>query len=41
MTARFGQDDSPNACLACHRDRTVAWLQSEMAKWPRRPRVAN
>jgi predicted CXXCH cytochrome family protein len=36
MTARFGQDDSPNACLTCHGDRTVAWLQGEMAKWPRR-----
>jgi predicted CXXCH cytochrome family protein len=35
MTARFGQDESPNACLVCHRDRTVAWLQSEMAKWLR------
>jgi predicted CXXCH cytochrome family protein len=34
MTARFGQSDSPNACLACHRDRTVAWLQTEMAKRP-------
>jgi predicted CXXCH cytochrome family protein len=33
MTARFGQEESPNACLSCHADRTVAWLQSEMAKW--------
>ena len=36
MTARFGQGDSPNACLTCHGDRTMAWLQSEMARWPRR-----
>jgi predicted CXXCH cytochrome family protein len=30
MTARFGNDDSPNACLACHRDRDTAWLQAQM-----------
>jgi predicted CXXCH cytochrome family protein len=30
MTARFGNDDSPNACLSCHRDRDAAWLQSQM-----------
>ena len=31
MTERFGQADSPNACLLCHRDRTVAWLRKQMA----------
>jgi predicted CXXCH cytochrome family protein len=30
MTARFGNDDSPNACLSCHRDRDAAWLQLQM-----------
>jgi hypothetical protein len=30
MTARFGNDDSPNACLSCHRDRDAAWLQNQM-----------
>jgi predicted CXXCH cytochrome family protein len=30
MTARFGVDGSPNACLSCHRDRDVAWLQREI-----------
>lgn len=31
MTARFGNEDSPNACLSCHRDRDAAWLQLQMA----------
>jgi hypothetical protein len=31
MTARFGQNDSPNACLMCHRDRDAAWLQAGIA----------
>jgi predicted CXXCH cytochrome family protein len=30
MTARFGNDDSPNACLSCHGDRDAAWLQQQM-----------
>jgi predicted CXXCH cytochrome family protein len=30
MAARFGPDGSPNACLGCHRDRDVAWLQREL-----------
>ncbi len=35
MTARFGEPDSPNACLACHRDKNVRWLVDGMAA--RRP----
>jgi predicted CXXCH cytochrome family protein len=31
MTARFGQSDSPNACLICHRDRDMKWLQTSLA----------
>lgn len=31
MTARFGADESPNACLECHRDRDVAWLGDALA----------
>ncbi len=27
MTERFGLDQSPNACLACHADRDTAWLE--------------
>jgi len=30
MTARFGNDDSPNACSSCHRDRDAVWLQTQM-----------
>jgi hypothetical protein len=33
MTARFGQENSPNACLICHRDRDVAWLRKELKGW--------
>jgi hypothetical protein len=33
MTDRFGVEDSPNACLMCHKDRDVAWLRREMAKF--------
>jgi predicted CXXCH cytochrome family protein len=33
MTARFGEPDSPNACLGCHRDKDVNWLVAGMAAW--------
>ena len=33
MTARFGQEHSPNACLVCHRDKDVAWLQTQLGRW--------
>ena len=26
MTRRFGREESPNACLLCHRDRDASWL---------------
>ncbi len=35
MTARFGRDDSPNACLLCHRDRDIAWLTRELKAFVR------
>jgi predicted CXXCH cytochrome family protein len=35
MTARFGRDESPNACLLCHRDRDIAWLTREMKAFVR------
>jgi predicted CXXCH cytochrome family protein len=36
-TEQFGQEQSPNACLLCHRDKSVAWLGQELAKgWNRR-----
>jgi predicted CXXCH cytochrome family protein len=33
MTARFGQKDSPNACLLCHAEKDVRWLRQQMATW--------
>jgi len=33
MTARFGQTDSPNACLICHGDKTVEWLTTATRNW--------
>jgi hypothetical protein len=33
MTTRFGQKDSPNACLICHTDKSVEWLRAELDKW--------
>jgi len=33
MTARFGDADSPNACLDCHRDKDTKWLVASMAAW--------
>ena len=33
MTARFGQADSPNACLMCHKDRDTAWLTKSLTGW--------
>ena len=31
MTARFGPEDSPNACATCHADRGLGWLTTVMA----------
>ena len=33
MTARFGQQESPNACLLCHTDKTVEWLKTQLNGW--------
>ena len=33
MTARFGQESSPNACLICHEGKDVAWLRKELTGW--------
>ena len=32
MTARFGAERSPNACLSCHTDRDTRWLEARMAE---------
>jgi predicted CXXCH cytochrome family protein len=40
MTARFGQRDSPNACLICHADKDIGWLRLEMGKRRKREPVS-
>jgi predicted CXXCH cytochrome family protein len=38
MAERFGQQDSPNACLLCHSDKSSRWLKQELAAWKPHPR---
>ena len=33
MTARFGREESPNACLACHENESIEWLESSLEAW--------
>jgi hypothetical protein len=33
MAARFGPQDSPNACLMCHKDRDAGWLRQKLETW--------
>ena len=33
MTARFGQEESPNACLLCHTEKSPQWVQSSLQSW--------
>jgi predicted CXXCH cytochrome family protein len=33
MTLRFGQEDSPNACLLCHSDKSPVWVQAQLRSW--------
>jgi len=33
MTQRFGQQESPNACLLCHADKSLPWLQDQLQTW--------
>jgi predicted CXXCH cytochrome family protein len=37
MTLRFGQQDSPNACLLCHAGKTAQWVQTELMSWKTKP----
>ncbi|MDA2926681.1 hypothetical protein MYX78_05530 [Acidobacteria bacterium AH-259-G07] len=32
MTRRFGQEESPNACLICHSDKDTQWLSASFSK---------
>ena len=33
MTLRFGQQESPNACLLCHREKDAKWVASRLQSW--------
>ncbi len=33
LTERFGQSESPNACLLCHAQKDAHWVQAELRKW--------
>ena len=39
-TLRFGQADSPNACLLCHTDKSAQWVKSRMQSWKAAPQLA-
>jgi hypothetical protein len=33
MTARFGPEDSPNACLLCHPGKDIQWVEPRLQAW--------
>jgi hypothetical protein len=33
LTERFGQDESPNACLICHTEKNFSWVRDKLAHW--------
>jgi tetratricopeptide (TPR) repeat protein len=33
MTLRFGQQESPNACLLCHAEKSPQWVKQEFLSW--------
>jgi predicted CXXCH cytochrome family protein len=33
LTERFGQDESPNACLICHANKNALWTEQHLQKW--------
>jgi predicted CXXCH cytochrome family protein len=33
MTQRFGQSESPNACLACHTEKSAQWVKLQISNW--------
>lgn len=33
MTLRFGQEESPNACLLCHSNRDAQWVNQKLVAW--------
>jgi predicted CXXCH cytochrome family protein len=37
MTERFGQEESPNACLLCHTEKNAGWVKEKLAGWKPAP----
>jgi predicted CXXCH cytochrome family protein len=33
ITQRFGQQDSPNSCLLCHREKSISWVAAQTRDW--------
>lgn len=33
MTERFGQEESPNACLLCHIEKSAGWVREQLVAW--------
>jgi predicted CXXCH cytochrome family protein len=33
MTQRFGQSESPNACLLCHAEKNALWVKQQISSW--------
>jgi predicted CXXCH cytochrome family protein len=33
MTKRFGQQQSPNACLLCHKEKSAEWVEERLSSW--------
>ena len=33
MTKRFGEEESPNACLLCHSKNDADWVQQQLSRW--------
>lgn len=33
MTIRFGRDESPNACLLCHSEKSASWVKTQLESW--------
>ena len=33
MTQRFGQSESPNACLVCHTEKSAQWVKLQITNW--------
>ena len=33
MTQRFGQSESPNACLLCHAEKSALWVKQQITSW--------